>query len=77
MKESVEKMVCYYLPYYDKLFDLGFITFSDDMQILVSTSLSEENVKLIDIDCNKVFIHNPSTELRENMRYHRKNIFLQ
>lgn len=64
-------------PLYDKLFDLGFITFSDDMQILVSTSLSEENVKLIDIDCNKVFIHNPSTELRENMRYHRKNIFLQ
>ncbi len=63
-------------PLYDKLFDLGFITFSDNMQILVSTRLSEENVKLINIDCNKVFIDNPSTELCENMRYHRKNIFL-
>lgn len=63
-------------PLYDKLFDLGFITLNNNMQILVSKSLSKENVKMINIDCNKVFIHNPSVELCKNMSYHRKNIFL-
>lgn len=63
-------------PLYDKLFDLGFITFNNKMQIVVSKKLSVENVKLINIDCNKIFISNPSNELCKNMSYHRENIFL-
>lgn len=63
-------------PLYDKLFDLGFITFNNDMQIMVSRKLSEENVKIINIDCQKIYINNPSIELRENMYYHREKVFL-
>lgn len=63
-------------PLYDKLFDLGFITFNDAMQIVVSKNLSKENAKLINIDCSRVFIHNPSDELCQNMSYHRRNVFL-
>lgn len=63
-------------PLYDKLFDLGFITFNNDMQIMVSRKLSEENAKLINIDCNKTFINNPSIELCKNMCYHREKVFL-
>ena len=46
------------------------------MQIIVSKKLSEENVKLMNIDCNRRFIINSSNELCKNMSYHRDNVFL-
>lgn len=62
-------------PLYDKMFDLGFISFDDNMKIIVSSKLSNENISLINIDCDRVFIESPSQALRENMNYHRNNIF--
>lgn len=64
-------------PLYDRMFDLGLITFDCDMQIVVSSKLSDKNINLINIDCNTVFIHSPSKEFCENMEFHRKNIFVR
>lgn len=62
-------------PIYDKMFDLGLISFDYDMRIIISNKLSDTNINLINIDCNTVFIHHPSNELCKNMNYHRKKCF--
>ena len=64
-------------PLYDKLFDIGLITFDDNMKILISNKLSCENVSRINIDTNKIYVNNPSNEMMVNMRYHRQNIFVE
>ena len=64
-------------PLYDKLFDIGLITFDDNMKILISNKLSCENVSRINIDTNKMYVNNPSDEMMVNMRYHRQNIFVE
>lgn len=63
-------------PLYDKLFDIGLITFDDNMKILISNKLSYENVSRINIDTNKIYFNSPSNEMMVNMRYHRQNIFV-
>ncbi|MBQ9673698.1 MAG: HNH endonuclease [Ruminococcus sp.] len=60
---------------YDKLFDTGLISFNNDMKIIVSNKLSDENEKIINIQTDKVYIDNPSKELLGYMKYHRKNVF--
>ena len=62
-------------PLYDKLFDIGLITFSDDMTIIVSKKLSMNNAKLIDLDLTKKYLQDLSDEFLNNLRYHRENIF--
>lgn len=62
-------------PLYDRLFDIGLITFDDNMKVLISNKLSSDNIYKINIDINKVYVNNPSNEMIVNMRYHRKNIF--
>lgn len=64
-------------PLYDKLFDIGLITFDDNMKILISNKLSCENVSRINIDTNKIYFNKPSNEMMANMRYHRRNIFVE
>lgn len=64
-------------PLYDRLFDIGLITFDDNMKVLISNKLSSENVSKINIDINKVYVNNPSNEMLVNMRYHRQNIFIK
>lgn len=63
-------------PLYDRLFDIGVITFDDNMKVLISNKLSSENVSKINIDINKIYVSNPSNEMIVNMRYHRQNIFV-
>lgn len=63
-------------PLYDRLFDIGLITFDDNMKVLISNKLSSENVSKINIDINKIYVSNPSNEMIVNMRYHRQNIFV-
>lgn len=64
-------------PLYDRLFDIGLITFDDNMKILISNKLSSENVSKIHIDMKRVYVNDPSDEMIVNMRYHRKNIFVE
>ena len=62
-------------PLYDKLFDLGFISFDENMHILISSSLSKHNISKMSIDTRKAYIENPSQYLENKMKYHRDNIF--
>ena len=64
-------------PLYDKLFDIGLITFDDNMRVLISNKLSSENISKINIDRKKVYVDNPSSEMIVNMQYHRQNIFIE
>ncbi|MGN0470684.1 MAG: HNH endonuclease [Acutalibacteraceae bacterium] len=62
-------------PLYDKLFDIGLISFSKDMKIIVSNQMNKEDVLKIGFDTDRIYLPSPSKELRVNMEYHRDNIF--
>lgn len=62
-------------PLYDKLFDIGLISFSKDMKIIVSNQMNKEDVLKIGFDRDRIYLPSPSKELRVNMEYHRDNIF--
>ena len=64
-------------PLYDKLFDIGLISFNDEMQIRISSELNRNDIDIIDFDLKKKFIINPSDELISNMKYHRSKIFVR
>ena len=59
------------LPTYDKLFDLGFISFNDDGTILISQSLIDVNEI---ISSNKIKIALKTDNIKY-IRYHRERIF--
>lgn len=60
-------------PNHDQLFDKGFITFSDDGEIIISEKLSEKDRALTNILTTKRI--SLSIRGREYMQFHRKNIF--
>lgn len=63
-------------PLYDKLFDVGLITFSEDGLILCSKELENKNIDLLKIDRNKKCDLKVSTTLLENLKYHQNTVFL-
>ena len=63
-------------PLYDKLFDVGLITFSDTGQILCSKEFNNRNIDLLKIDRNKIFDLKMSASLAKNLHYHQKFVFL-
>ena len=63
-------------PLYDKLFDRGFITFTDERRVLVSNWLSPRNQKRIDLKNNDFFQMLPIDEFRKKyLEYHRELVF--
>lgn len=64
-------------PLYDKLFDKGLITFRENGTIIVSGSLSREDVNLINFDRQMVYLRDMSYELKKNMQYHNDMIFVK
>ena len=60
-------------PIHDALFDMGFISFADDGKILLSAELSEEELRLMNID--KSFMLKIPEGMRKYITYHRENIF--
>jgi putative restriction endonuclease len=61
-------------PTYDKLFDRGFMSFTNDKKTILSPFLSKMTYSQIGISDNKTFSHLP-TEGRENyLEYHRNEI---
>ena len=62
---------------YDKLFDIGLITFKLNGCIAVSNKLSEENKSIIKIDESYKFLRDLSFELKRNIEYHNDKIFLR
>lgn len=63
-------------PLYDKLFDKGFISFTDDRRMLVSNWLSPSNQKLCDVKDHTFINKLPITPGRlPYLDYHRKHVF--
>ncbi len=63
-------------PLYDKLFDVGLITFNEKGNIICSKELDNNNIDLLDIDRNKKYNLRTSAVLLENLRYHQTFVFL-
>lgn len=62
---------------FDKMFDLGIISFSDDGKMLVSNSIKKKNLDIINPDTSRNYDLKPTKRLLENLEYHRNIIFLQ
>jgi predicted restriction endonuclease len=63
-------------PLYDKLFDIGLITFSDQGKIICSKELENKNINLLKIDTNTKYDLKATSELLDNLKYHQKMVFL-
>lgn len=62
-------------PLYDKLFDIGLITFNKNMNVIISNKLNNNDINKLSIETNISYIKSPSIELQKNMEYHRDIIF--
>ncbi|MBR6528352.1 MAG: HNH endonuclease [Lachnospiraceae bacterium] len=62
-------------PTFDKLFDCGLISFTNEGKILISTFLSAANVNKLHISTTDIFDIKASSELKHNLEYHRDVIF--
>lgn len=62
-------------PHHDSLFDKGLISFSDEGSILISKSLSESTIMLLNIDESKKLNLNENQKIY--IKWHRKNVFKQ
>lgn len=63
-------------PTIDKLFDRGLITFENNKQIIISSSLSKQNIEKIGIERGKKYLNLPVNNRTKYLEYHRDNIFL-
>jgi len=63
-------------PLYDKLFDRGFITFTDDKRMIVSNWLSQKNQERLNLQNEKRFPRLPVDDERASyLHFHQKNVF--
>ncbi len=63
-------------PLYDKLFDRGYITFSDDKRVSISNWLSRQVKERIGIKEKQMFQFLPMNDAREKyLDYHREMVF--
>lgn len=63
-------------PLYDKLFDIGLITFSEEGQIIFSRELENKNIDLLKIERNTKYDLKASFVFIENLKYHQNVVFL-
>ena len=61
---------------YDKLFDVGLITFNEEGQIVFSKELENKNIDLLKIDRRKKYDLKTSVAFIENLQYHQNTVFL-
>lgn len=65
-----------FTPTYDKLFDQGYITFSDNKELIISPWLSIENQKRLGLQNGKIIEELPLDDARKKyLNHHRKNEF--
>jgi predicted restriction endonuclease len=63
-------------PLYDKLFDRGYITFTDDKRVTISNWLSRQVKERIGIKDNQLFQFLPVNDARAHyLEYHRTTVF--
>lgn len=66
-----------FTPTYDKLFDNGFISFSNEKEIIVSPLISTENKGKLNLTDGMIYPLLPITGREEFLEYHRTNILKQ
>ena len=59
-------------PDYDKLFDKGLISFKDDGSLIISSELTEEDIKEFNLNTDKIKIKSVSEKMKLYLSYHRK-----
>ena len=64
-------------PTYDKLFDFGLITFTNQGRIFVSSQLSSEEKAKLHISSDITYDLKLSSKMKENLDYHRDIIFVK
>lgn len=64
-----------FTPTFDRLFDRGFLSFTDDKKTILSPFLSNMTYSKLSISDNKIIPHLPISGRENYMEYHRKNIF--
>lgn len=76
-KEAYDPMNGFLLsPLYDKLFDKGFISFTDDRKLIVSNWLSPNNQKICGLKKDAFYQQLPINEKRiVYLNYHRAHVF--
>lgn len=62
---------------FDKMFDLGLISFQNDGQLLISNSVKKQNIEILHLDISKKYNLKTSKKLLDNLEYHRNVVFLQ
>lgn len=62
---------------YDKMFDVGLITFKIDGYIAISAKLSEHDKAIAAIDVTRRYLSDIPSELKSNIEYHNDCIFLK
>lgn len=62
---------------FDRLFDEGLITFSFEKKIIISNSLSNNNIKKIGLENNQVIANLPIQGRENYLDYHQNKIFLK
>jgi hypothetical protein len=61
-------------PTFDRLFDRGFLSFTDDKKTILSPFLSKMTYSQLGISDNKIITHLPIEGREEYLKYHRANI---
>lgn len=65
-----------FTPMYDKLFDRGFITFTDDRRVRLSNWISQRTYKIIGLEDNQFIQDLPIDDKRKfYLEYHRNHVF--
>jgi hypothetical protein len=65
-------------PSIDHLFDRGFISFSDEGEVLVSPVADQESLPRMGLICDRpIFAGRFNTDQRHFLDYHRQEIFLK
>ena len=62
-------------PTYDRLFDKGFISFSDEGELLVSNNLDENDLTMLGINKGQKYNLIITLEMKGYLNFHRKKIF--
>ena len=62
-------------PTFDKLFDSGLITFSENGKLFISSYLQKATIEKLSVADGKIFDLKMTSELAHNLQYHQEYIF--
>lgn len=63
-------------PTYDKLFDLGLISFKDNGNIIISKLLDSDTLAKVRLEKSQIYDIKATASLRSNLEYHRDAVFV-